>query len=123
MVDQAPLSRAYIDGGAWTFAAVAMAWMGFHGAVFAMLSAACAIVIPHRIIALVAPLALVVVQSLGAAILNYGSVSWMVTALYPNGMQRILPLEALAPTLILLALVSACLAVFIVRAPSSPKFS
>lgn len=118
----APLTA--MDNAGWVMFAVAAAcWAGWNAAVFGLLTLICVVLAPRVVLALLIPMGLYQAESIIFMFLGIPGSAFLISALYPAGLQHYSLLQAAVPTLILTVIVSSAAVVLIRRAPSCPGMS
>lgn len=112
-----------LRGGGVIFGAGVALWLGLHAAVFAALGFVAALVIRSRVLALLFPLAVYMIQSVIAQVGSRPELSFIIGAVYPGGLQRFTLGDALAPGLILAVLVALALVIVLARSRSQPRLA
>ncbi len=90
---------------------------------FAALGFVAALVIRSRVLALLFPLAVYMIQSVLAQVGSRPELSFVIGAVYPGGLQRFTLGDALAPGLILAVLVALALMILLARSRSLPRLA
>ncbi|MFZ4841932.1 hypothetical protein [Mycetocola saprophilus] len=112
-----------LRGGGVAFGAGVALWLGLHAAMFAALGFVAALVIRSRVLALLFPLAVYMIQSVVAQVGSRPELSFVIGAVYPGGLQRFTLGDALAPGLILAVLVALALMILLARSRSLPRLA
>lgn len=107
-VKGAPLT-GLLSWGPLAFGVGASAWLGLNAAVFAAVALVCVFIIRQPIIAFLVPFAIYLFESVALQVLGFPGSSFLISAVYPSGLQSYPLAPALIPTLALgvLALVGA----------------
>jgi len=117
-----PLAR-FLSSGHWVFGMAAASWLAINGAVFAALAFVSVLLIRRRVIALMVPVALYLGQSVVAQIAGQSQYSFLVTAVYPTGLQHLPIVAASAATVVLAIGAVAAGTVLIARSPTNQRFA
>ncbi|MCZ2404403.1 hypothetical protein IV498_14760 [Paenarthrobacter sp. Z7-10] len=118
----APLA-ALLDYGRVVFALGASAWLGFNAAVFAAVTLIAVYVISRPVIALMVPFGLYVLESIVFQTIQLPGLSFLLSAVYPAGLQNYDPVQAFSPTLVLAFLTVAAMALVIMTSRRNPRLS
>jgi len=121
-ISAAPLTAA-LQFGPVVFSLVAAAWFGVNAAIFGIVAVLAVLIIRRAVLALLFPLALHLVESLFFQLLDMPGWSFLVSAVYPTGLQHYDPVQALCPTACLGVLTVIGVAVFVARSRTSPRMS
>ncbi len=121
-VSVAPLS-AVAGGNLIVFAVVAAFWLGAHAAIFALTTMLAVLVLTRPLVAMLVPFVLYVVESAVFQLLDLPGASFLISAVYPTGLQNYSLWSAVLPGGILAIAAIAAAAVMVARAPSNPRLS
>lgn len=105
------------------FVAVSSIWLGLNGAVFAALTLVAVYLVPKPLVALLVPLAVYLFESVIFQIFGLPGASFLLSAVFPSGLQTYDVIEAIAPTAILGLLCAATALVLVRTARSNPRLS
>jgi hypothetical protein len=117
-----PLARL-LSVGHWAFGLAAAAWLAVNGAVFAAVAFVSALLIRRRVVALMIPVALYLGQSIVFQIAGQSQYSFLVTAVYPTGLQHLSIAAASAATVVLAVSAVAVATVLIARSSTDQRFA
>jgi hypothetical protein len=119
---QAPLSSAMAHG--WLpFTLTAAIWLGCNAVTFGLLTLVSVLIIHRAVLALLVPAGLYLVESVALQILGVPGASFLISAVYPSGLQNYDLLQAMLPSLLLLIVTAGVSAILIARARTSPRLS
>ncbi|MFT4051185.1 MAG: hypothetical protein QM677_02915 [Microbacterium sp.] len=121
-VSVAPLS-GFANGNLVVFTALAALWLGAHAAVFALTTMLAVLLLTHPLVALLVPFMLYVVESVVFQLLDLPGASYLISAVYPTGLQNYSLWSAVLPFVVLAAAAIATATVIVSRAPSNPRLS
>lgn len=118
----APLAAAASLGSA-TFAIVSAVWLGLNGVAFGLLALVAVVFISRPVLALLVPAGVYLAESIVFMFVGMPGPSFLVSAVYPAGLQHYSLLQAVLPTALLLIVTAIVAAVVIVRSPTSARMS
>lgn len=105
------------------FVAASSAWVGLNGAVFAALTLVAVYLIPKPLVALLIPLAVYLFESVLFQLFGLPGASFLLSAVFPSGLQTYDLTEAIAPTAVLGLLCIGAAVMLIRTARSNPRLS
>ena len=121
-VSQSPLS-ANLKSGWGMFCLASFAWMAICIVAFGAVSFISVMYIHKTVLALVAPMIFYILESLAFQLLGMPVYSFLISGIYPAGLQHIELSQAIVPALGTLVIGAISLVVSIARSPGNPRFS
>lgn len=121
-VKGAPLAAA-LHGGTLAFGLTASAWLGLNAATFAAVALVAVYALHKPLVALFVPFGVYLVESVVLQVVNLPGASFLLSAVYPGGLQEYPLMQALLPTVLLAAACACGLAVILLRARTNTRFS
>lgn len=121
-VSVAPLA-AFAQFGLPVFILVAAAWFGLNAAAFALVTVLAVFFIRRTVLALMVPLILYLAESLFFQLQGMPAPAFLISAVYPSGLQDYDLVVAAIPTAVLLVTAAMGALVFVSRSRTSPRLS
>lgn len=109
--------------GWFPFAVVAAAWLGVNAVVFGLLTQICVILVHRPVVALLIPAVVYLAESIVLQYAGFPGPSFLISAIYPAGLQHYSLAEAIAPTAALAVGAFAASILLIRRSPTNPRMS
>lgn len=121
-VSVAPLA-ALLRFGPVSLSVAAAAWFGVNAAVFGVVTVVAVFLIRRPVIALLFPLCLYLLESVAFQLFGIPGPSFLISAVYPAGLQHYALLQAVIPTVCLAAVATGSAAWIVARSRTNPRVS
>lgn len=118
----APLSPL-LNWGVPVFLAGAAVWSGLHAAVFGALTVMAVLILRRPAIALLAPLAIYLLESATLQFMGLPGPSFLLSAVYPSGLTHYDLAQAVIPIALLGIATAVVAAILVARSPTASRFS
>ncbi len=121
-VKQAPLA-ALLSQGTLAFGVAASLWLGLNAVVFAAVGLVAVYILSRPIVALFVPFGVYIVESIVLQVAGFPGGSFLLSAVYPGGLQSYPLAQALVPSAVLAALAATAIAILLATARTNTRFS